>query len=82
MHNSSHIIPVMIKNPVNFRELADILMQDYGVYVQPINYPTVPKGTERLRFTPSPLHTDGDIQHLVSALTILWKRCAISQEVA
>ena len=82
MHNSSHIIPVMIKNPVKCRQLADILMQDYGVYVQPINYPTVPKGTERLRFTPSPLHTDGDIQHLVSALTILWKRCAISQEVA
>ncbi len=82
LDNSSHIIPVMIKNPVKCRQLADILMQDYGVYVQPINYPTVPKGTERLRFTPSPLHTDADIHHLVNALTTLWKRCAIAQEVA
>ena len=82
LDNPSHIIPVMIKNPIKCRQIADILMQDYGIYVQPINYPTVPKGTERLRFTPSPLHTDADIQHLVSALTILWKRCAIAQAVA
>lgn len=82
LDNPSHIIPVMIKSPVKCRQLADILMQDYGVYVQPINYPTVPKGTERLRFTPSPLHTDADIDHLVSALTTLWKRCAIAQAVA
>ena len=80
--NPSHIIPVMIKNPVKCRQIADILMQDYGIYVQPINYPTVPKGTERLRFTPSPLHTDADIEHLISALRVLWKRCAISQAVA
>jgi 5-aminolevulinate synthase len=57
-------------------------MQDYGIYVQPINYPTVPKGTERLRFTPSPLHTDADIDHLIHALTVLWKQCAISHAVA
>jgi 5-aminolevulinate synthase len=57
-------------------------MQDFGIYVQPINYPTVPKGTERLRFTPSPLHSDADIEHLVHALTVLWKRCAISHAVA
>ncbi len=82
LDNPSHIIPVMIKNPIKCRQIADILMQDYGIYVQPINYPTVPKGTERLRFTPSPLHTDEDIQHLVNALTILWKRCAIAQAVA
>ena len=80
--NPSHIIPVMIKNPVKCRQIADILMQDYGIYVQPINYPTVPKGTERLRFTPSPLHTDADIEHLISALRVLWKQCAISQAVA
>ena len=77
LENPSHIIPVMIKDPVKCRQLADILMQDFGIYVQPINYPTVPKGTERLRFTPSPLHSDADIEHLVHALTVLWKRCAI-----
>lgn len=82
LHNDSHIIPVMIKDPVKCRQLADILMQDYGIYVQPINYPTVPKGTERLRFTPGPLHSDADIEHLVQALSTLWRRCAISHAVA
>lgn len=82
LENPSHIIPVMIKDPVKCRQLADILMQDFGIYVQPINYPTVPKGTERLRFTPSPLHSDADIEHLVHALKVLWKRCAISHAVA
>ncbi|MEQ9674333.1 MAG: 5-aminolevulinate synthase [Roseovarius indicus] len=82
MDNPSHIIPVMIKDPVKCRMLADILMNDYGVYVQPINYPTVPKGTERLRFTPGPLHSDADIDHLVEALTVLWKQCAIAHAVA
>jgi 5-aminolevulinate synthase len=80
--NPSHIIPVMIKDPVKCRMLADILMRDYGIYVQPINYPTVPKGTERLRFTPSPWHTDADIDHLINALTVLWKQCAIAHAVA
>ena len=82
LDNPSHIIPVMIKDPVKCRMLADILMQDYGIYVQPINYPTVPKGTERLRFTPGPLHSDEDIEHLVMALSTLWKQCAIAHAVA
>ena len=82
LDNPSHIIPVMIKDPVKCRMLADILMNDYGIYVQPINYPTVPKGTERLRFTPSPLHSDADIDHLVQALTVLWKQCALARAVA
>ncbi|KRS19078.1 5-aminolevulinate synthase [Roseovarius indicus] len=82
MDNPSHIIPVMIKDPVKCRMLSDILMNDYGIYVQPINYPTVPKGTERLRFTPGPLHSDADIDHLVEALTVLWKQCAIAHAVA
>ncbi len=82
MGNTSHIIPVMIKDPVKCRVLADILMSDWGIYVQPINYPTVPKGTERLRFTPGPLHSDSDIDHLVAALNTLWKQCAIAHAVA
>ncbi|MEO1732728.1 MAG: 5-aminolevulinate synthase [Pseudomonadota bacterium] len=82
LENPSHIIPVMIKDPVKCRMLADILMQDYGIYVQPINYPTVPKGTERLRFTPSPLHSLDDIEHLVYALKTLWRQCAIAHQVA
>ena len=82
LDNPSHIIPVMIKDPVKCRMISDILMRDYGIYVQPINYPTVPKGTERLRFTPGPLHTDADIDHLVEALTTLWKQCAIAHAVA
>ncbi len=82
MKNESHIIPVLIKDPVKTRMLADYLMREWGIYVQPINYPTVPKGTERLRFTPSPLHSDADIDHLVAALTSLWKQCAIAHAVA
>jgi 5-aminolevulinate synthase len=82
MENNSHIVPVMIGDPVKTKMLADYLMDEWGIYVQPINYPTVPKGTERLRFTPSPLHTDTDIEHLINALTSLWKQCAIAHKVA
>ncbi len=82
LENASHIIPVMIGDPVKCRMISDILMDDWGIYVQPINYPTVPKGTERLRITPGPLHSDADIDHLVTALTSLWQRCAISHAVA
>lgn len=82
MMNDSHIVPVMIKDPVKTKMLADYLMDEWGIYVQPINYPTVPKGTERLRFTPSPLHTDSDIEHLLYALQTLWKQCGIAHAVA
>lgn len=82
MANDSHIIPVMIGDPVKCRMISDILMKDWGIYVQPINYPTVAKGTERLRITPSPFHSDADIDHLVTALATLWQRCAISHAVA
>jgi 5-aminolevulinate synthase len=82
MANESHIIPVMIGDPVKCRMISDMLMADWGIYVQPINYPTVPKGTERLRITPGPLHSAEDISHLIEALSSLWSRCAIAHAVA
>jgi 5-aminolevulinate synthase len=82
MKNDSHIIPVMIGDPVKCRMISDMLMADWGIYVQPINYPTVAKGTERLRITPGPLHSAEDITHLVDALSALWSRCAIAHAVA
>jgi 5-aminolevulinate synthase len=80
--NPSHIVPVMVKDPVKCKMLSDILLDDWGIYVQPINYPTVPKGTERLRITPSPVHDDADLDHLVRALGQLWSQCALSRAVA
>ncbi len=64
------------------RQISDWLMEQFGIYVQPINYPTVPKGTERLRFTPGPLHSDAEIDRLVAALKTLWDQCALSRQVA
>ncbi|MCC0032324.1 MAG: 5-aminolevulinate synthase [Brucellaceae bacterium] len=82
MMNPSHIIPVMVKDPVKCKWLSDILLDNYGIYVQPINYPTVAKGTERLRITPSPYHSDADIEHLAGALCDLWSQCALARAVA
>ncbi len=72
MENPSHIVPVMVGDPVRCKALTDALMDRFGIYVQPINYPTVPRGTERIRLTPGPLHSDADIDHLVDALNVLW----------
>ena len=82
MANPSHIVPVMVGNAAKCKWLSDVLMRDYAIYVQPINYPTVPVGTERLRITPTPLHTDADIRHLAEALSALWSQCALSRAVA
>ncbi len=82
MDNPSHIIPVLIKDPVKCRMLSDYLMREWGIYIQPINYPTVPKGTERLRITPGPYHSDEDIDRLVQTLNHLWKQCKVSRAVA
>ncbi|MEL6551062.1 MAG: 5-aminolevulinate synthase [Pseudomonadota bacterium] len=82
MKNESHIVPVMIGDPKKTRMISDYLMETFGIYVQPINYPTVPKGTERLRFTPSPLHSDAEIERLAGALSTLWEQCALARAVA
>jgi 5-aminolevulinate synthase len=80
--NPSHIVPVMVKDPVKCKMISDVLLDSYGIYVQPINYPTVPKGTERLRFTPGPMHSDADLDRLVEALSALWAQCALARAVA
>ena len=79
MDNPSHIIPVMVGDPHHCKMISDWLLETHGIYVQPINYPTVPKGTERLRITPSPVHSDDDVDRLVSALSEIWSQCALAR---
>ncbi|NOT40345.1 MAG: 5-aminolevulinate synthase [Alphaproteobacteria bacterium] len=79
LDNPSHIIPVMVGNAKKCKFISDWLLDNHGIYVQPINYPTVPKGTERLRFTPSPLHSDADIDKLATALSEIWSQCALAR---
>ena len=79
MDSASHIVPVLVGDPVHTKLISDLLLDDHGVYVQPINYPTVPKGTERLRFTPTPFHTDAHMDDLVRAMDRLWSRCNVAR---
>ncbi len=82
MDNPSHIVPVMVGNAAKCKWISDVLMEHHNIYVQPINYPTVPVGTERLRITPTPLHTDGDVGHLARSINALWSQCALARNVA
>ena len=80
--NGSHIVPVHVGNPIHCKMLSDMLLEQFGIYVQPINFPTVPRGTERLRFTPSPVHDSQAIDAVVMAMDALWGQCALNRAEA
>jgi len=82
MNSVTHIVPLMVGDPVKAKKISDVLLAEYGVYVQPINYPTVPRGTERLRFTPGPSHTEEMMRDLVSALVEIWDRMELELQKA
>jgi 5-aminolevulinate synthase len=82
LHNPSHIVPLMVNDPVLCKKASDMLMEKFNHYVQPINYPTVPKGTERLRFTPSPVHTEEMMDELVACLVEIWEVLGLKKAAA
>ena len=79
MESDTHIVPLLVGDPEKCKALSDTLLFDFGIYVQPINYPTVPRGTERLRFTPSPVHGPREMDALIRAMDTLWSHCALNR---
>src|SRR5262249_43904137 len=79
MPSASHIVPVLVGDPVRCKQITDLLLNRHALYVQPINYPTVPRGTERLRLTPRPFHNADDIERLVAALSEIWSELALKR---
>ena len=80
MPNDGHIILIVVGDAMKCKAISDTLLEEYGIYTQPMNYPTVPKGTERLRITPSPVHGVDDIDRLIGALSDLWSQCALARQ--
>lgn len=82
IESETHIVPLLVGDPEKCKALSDTLLFDFGIYVQPINYPTVPKGTERLRFTPGPVHTEEMMNDLVAAILAVWKQLGLEEQAA